>query len=554
MRRYDYHDGAANMQYNLKYKISPLYNRGTWSSIIKRLWGRLWGGNAPDPYLALLASAIGLLMAVPVLYVIWRSLFAGAERWTRLLDTRIPALMQNTLSITVATTLLSIVLGVSLAWLVYRCDLPGRHLWQWVLAIPLVIPPYVGAVAYIMLLGPTGWVRDLLGAAPVDIYSFGGVLFVLLMFKFPYVFLICGAALKRMNSSYEDTARSVGMGTWEMFWKVNFPFLRLAIGAGAILTSLCVLSEFGVIALMRYNTFTSAIYYQMESYDNISATVLSFPLIALTLLFLWLEFLSRKKQKFYQTTNNFRKAETIKLGRWKPLAFFWVGSVFLLSVLLPLSVLVYWSVFGLAGGALDSSFWGYALNSIKVAGLATLMSMLLALPVVYLKSRYPSLLSAVISKISSSGYALPGVIVALGIIFLFNQYIPWLYNTFFLVAVAYLVRFFPQTLQYGEASLNLISPRIDEAARSLGYPSRKVLFRVIIPLLRPGLLAGGALVFVSSLKELPATLLLRPPGFDTLAVRVWVEASEAVYHLAAPAALLIVLVSILPLKLMLSKY
>ncbi len=180
--------------------------------------------------------------------------------------------------------------------------------------------------------------------------------------------------------------------------------------------------------------------------------------------------------------------------------------------------------------------------------------MILALPIVYLRSRYPSVISQSIEKLSYAGYALPGVIVALGIIFIFNQYIPFLYNTYYLVAIAFVIRFLPQAMQSTDASLSLISPRIDEAARSLGQPSWKVMIRVIIPSILPGILAGGALVFVSSIKELPATLLLRPPGFDTLAVRIWVETSEAVYHMAAPAALLIVLVSIIPLRYLLKKY
>ncbi len=521
---------------------------------VGKQWARLWRGNPPDLALASVGFAIALLMALPILYVILRSISAGADRWLGLMDTRIPSLLQNTLLITAATTALSIVIGVSLAWLVYRCDTPGRAVWRWLLALPLMLPPYVGAVAYIMVFGPRGWIRDVTGEVPFNIYSFWGVLFVLTMFKFPYVFLIAGAALKRMNRSFEDTARSLGLNTWEIFWKVNFPFLRPAIGAGAILTALCVLSEFGVIAIMRYNTFTSAIYYQMESLDRVSATVLSVVLIALTLVVLWLETATRQKQKFYQTGNTHRNPEILKLGSWKPVALLWVVTIFIFSILLPLAVLIYWSGYGLIQGALGSQFWTYTMNSIKVAGLASVLCMVLALPVIYLKSRYPSVPATLINKLSSSGYSLPGVIVALGVIFIFNTYIPWLYNTFYLISIAYLIRFLPQAMQYGEASLSLVSPRVDESARSLGYPPWKVLSRVIVPLVSPGLLAGGALVFVSAIKELPATLLLRPPGFDTLAVRVWVEASDAVYYMAAPAALLVVLVSVIPLRWMLSKY
>ncbi|EGL82615.1 ABC-type transporter, integral membrane subunit [Caldalkalibacillus thermarum TA2.A1] len=525
-------------------------------------WRKHWNGNPPDVFLLLLGLITALVMGVPIFYVVWRSLFAGTERWLRLLDSRIPELLQNTLLLTVAVTTLAVIIGVSLAWLVNRCQLPGRRMWQWLLALPLVIPPYVGAMTYVIVFGPRGWVASWWAEEPwlsqvdfpFNIYSFWGVFFALTMFTYPYVFLIASAALRKMNRNFEDIARSQGLTPLQTFWKVNLPFLRPAIGAGAILVSLYVLSDFGAIAMLRYTTFTMAIYYQMGSYDRISASVLSLVLIVITLFILWIEKKTRANQKYYQTNNSFREPDLLPLGRWKIPALIYVLFIFFLSVALPIMVLLYWSNVGIRMGALDARFWGYVFNSMKVAGLAAVLSMLFALPVIYLKSRYPSLMSKIIDKLAYAGYALPGVIVALGIVFIFNQYVTWLYNTFFLVVLAYFIRFLPQALQAGEASLSLVSPRVDEAARSLGQPPWKVLFTVILPLVMPGILAGGALVFVSSIKELPATLLLRPPGFDTLAVRVWVEAREAIYHLAAPAALLIILVSILPLKWLLRKY
>lgn len=536
----------------------------TFFHVVRKKWLEHWNGNPPGSILLGLGILTAIILAIPILYVVWRSLFAGVDRWMTILDNRVPMLLWNTLSLTLGVTFLAVFIGVSLAWIVSRTDLPGRSTWQWLLALPLVIPPYVGAMTYIIIFGPRGWVRtewnkvdwlvEHFGPYSFNIYSFWGVLFVLTMFTYPYAFLIASAALKKMNRNFEDVARSQGLTTSEIFWKVNIPFLRPAIGAGAILISLYVLSDFGAIAMLRYTTFTAAIYYQMGSYDNISAAVLSLVLIVLTLIILWMEARTRKKQKFYQNTNTYKQPDLLPLGRWKAAAVLFVGAVFVLSILLPIVVLLYWSSIGLAEGALNHRFWKYTWNSIKVSGLASLLCMLLALPIIYLKSRYPSVISRSIDKLTYSGYALPGVIVALGIIFVFNQYIPWLYNTFFLITIAYVIRFLPQAMQSGEASLSLISPRVDEAARSLGYPPWKVLFTVTLPLVLPGILAGGALVFVSSIKELPATLLLRYPGFDTLAVRIWIEASESIYYLAAPPALLIILVSILPLKWMLKKY
>ncbi|WP_088032609.1 ABC transporter permease [Evansella clarkii] len=526
-------------------------------------WYRIWNGNPPGTILLLFGLFVGLIMSVPIIYVVWRSMFAGADRWMRLLDERIPQLLWNTFSLTFAVTVSAVILGVSLAWIVVRTNIPGRKLWQWLLALPLVIPPYVGAVTYIIVFGPSGWVRDIwrdttwlanIGDYPLNIYSFWGVFFVLTMFTYPYVFLIASASLRKMNRNYEEVARSQGLTASQVFWKVNLPFLRPAIGAGAILVSLYVLSDFGAIAMLRYVTFTAAIYFQRAGFDTAAASVLSLVLILLTVIILWIEARTRKKSKYYQTANTFRPPDILSLGKWKVITVIYVSLVFFLSVILPISVLVYWSYIGIGMGAIDERFFGFAWNSLQVSGFAAILCMLLALPIIYLKSRYPSVISTVIDRLSYGGYALPGVIVALGMVFIFNNHIPALYNTFYMIALAFVVRFLPQAMQAGEASLSLVSPRIDEAARSLGYPPWKVMLKVILPSILPGVLAGGALVFVSSIKELPATLMLRPPGFDTLAVRVYFEASEALYHLAAPSALIIILVSCIPLRYLLKKY
>lgn len=530
----------------------------------KRKWLNIWKGNPPGLLLLFLGSCIALIMSIPIVYVMWRSLFAGMDRWMRLLDERIPQLLWNTVSLTFAVTVCAVIIGLSLAWIVTRTDLPGRRIFRWLLALPLVIPPYVGAVAYIMIIGRSGWLRDLwqstswlvnlFGDYPINIYSFWGIFFILTMFTYPYVYLIVSASLKKMNSNFEEAARSLGMTTLQIFWKVNLPLLRPAMGAGAILVSLYVLSDFGAVAALRYVTFTAAIYFQRQGFDTAAASVLSLVLILLTIAILWIEGYTRKRNKYYQTSNSYREPVILKLGWWKPLAFIYVGMVFFISVLLPISVLVYWSKIGIGMGALDHRFFGFALNSLKVSGLAALLCMIFAMPVVYLKSRYPSVISTFIDRLSYAGYALPGVIVALGFIFVFNNHIPMFYGTFYMIALAFVVRFLPQAMQAGEASLSLISPRIDEAARSLGYAPWKVMLSVILPNMLPGIFAGGALVFVSSIKELPVSLMLRPPGFDTLAVRIWFEAQDAIYHLAAPAALLIIIVSIIPLRYMLSKY
>jgi iron(III) transport system permease protein len=540
-------------------KMSPTILR-----FFKRKWLNIWRGNPPGPALLIFGCCVALIMSIPIFYVMWRSLFAGADRWVRLLDERIPQLLWNTLSLAVAVTVCTVIIGVSTAWIVVRTDLSGRKVWRWLLALPLLIPPYVGAVTYIIVFGRSGWARDYwlntpwlvntFGDYPINMYSFFGVFFVLTMFTYPYVFLIASASLRKMNRNFEDAARALGMSTFQIFWKVNLPFLRPAIGAGAILVSLYVLSDFGAVSILRYVTFTAAIYFQRAGFDTASAAVLSLVLIVLTVAILWVESKTRKKNKYYQTANSYREPAILSLGQWKPYALLYVSFIFVVSVLLPISVLVYWANIGIRMGALDARFFGFVINSLKVSSIAALICMVFAMPVIYMKSRYPSIISNVIDRFSYAGYALPGVIVALGFIFIFNNHLPMLYNTLYVLALAFVVRFLPQAMQSSEASLSLVSPRIDEAARSLGYPPWKVMLKVILPNMLPGVLAGGALVFVSSVKELPVTLMLRPPGFDTLAVRIYFEAHEALYHLAAPSALLLIIISIIPLRYMLSKY
>jgi iron(III) transport system permease protein len=327
-----------------------------------------------------------------------------------------------------------------------------------------------------------------------------------------------------------------------------------AIGAGAVLVALYVLSDFGAVALLRYPTFTAAIYYQMGGFDADAAAVLSTVLILITVIVLVVESRARRKRRFYQSGGVPGPPPVFELGRLRYVAFGFASVVFAAAAGIPIAVLLYWARVGIAQGVLDAEFVEYVVNTLQVAGMAALAAMVLSLPVVYLRSRHPSWASTIIERLAYSGYALPGVIVAIGLIFFTLRAVPLIYNTMFVLAIAYLIRFMPQNMQSTGASLEQISPRIDDAARIAGLGAFAVMSRVVSRLAAPGVLAGGALVFVSSAKELPATLLLRPVGFDTLSVRVWVEAAESQYYLAAPAALVMVFLAVIPLKLMLDRY
>ncbi|MFQ5575063.1 MAG: ABC transporter permease, partial [Terriglobia bacterium] len=490
-------------------------------------------------------------------YIVIRALGADLGVWPRLWAIRLPPLLISTIGLASGVTLITIVIGVPAAWLTVMTDLPGKKTWQWLLALPLAVPPYIGSLAYITIFAPLGLAQralaSLLGVSPFDlqlpsVFSFPSVALIMAAFTYPYVFLITSSALRKQNQSLIDAARGSGLSSLRIFFKVTVPLLRPSIGAGSLLVALYVLADFGAISLLRYPTFTSAIYQQLTGgFNREAAAALSLVLMLITLVVLFLEGRSRAKARYYQTVSSFRPATTIGLGRWRGAALLLPATLVFMSLVVPIGTLVYWSVLALGKGGLSSDFWTYTLNSVVTSGSAASLAVVLALPVVFLSVRHPSVVSRTIFRISYSGYAIPGVLIGLGLIFFFNSAVPLVYGTVPVIIVGYIVHYFPQCLQAQESALAAVSPNLEEAARSFGLNVLRVWQRVTVPLLLPALAAGWTLVFISSMKELAATLLLRPPGFDTLAVRVWMEASEGFYDLAAPPALLLVVTSAIPL-------
>lgn len=533
-----------------------------YSSSLSSIWKYSWNGKTPHKGLLSLGIFSASLMALPLLYVLIKGIFADSSTWSMLINTSMPTLLWNTIKLTVLTTVTSTILGLILAVLVERTDLPFASLWKWLLVTPLVIPPYIGAFAYISLIGPAGLVPKKIGEflaisyyelAIPSIYSFGGIWFVMTIFTFPYVFLLVRSGLNKMNANVEESARLSGLSSIQLFRKLLFPLLRPSIVAGGLLVALYVLSDFGAIGMLRYSTFTYAIYNQLTSrFDQAGAAILSFVLILITVVIIWLEWRTRGKMKFYQTVGTYRKPKVIKLNKWKWPIFGLVLLVFLAAVIIPIGVLIYWSIEGIANGALTSDFIGYFKNTVISSFLAATIATILALPLAYLRSRYTGPFSNLLARISYSGYALPGVVVALGMIFFFNQYFPILYGTVFILILAFVIRFLPQSMQAQEAALSQISPNIDDASRGMGYSGIKTMWKVVLPVIKSGIFTGWALVFVSSVKELPATMILRPIGFETLSFRIWVEAGEGFYEMAAPAALILIIISLIPIKLLLA--
>ena len=497
-------------------------------------------------------------MALPLVYVLYRGVTGGADTWQRLWDTRLPDLLRNTIELAVAVSLLTAIIGGGLAWIVVRTDVPLRGLWSWLLAVPLAIPPYVGGFVYIAILGPNGSLEDATGGALSfpDFYGFRGATFVLTLFTFPYVFLTTSAALRTMNPALSEAAAMSGAGRWRRFFAVTVPMARPALGAGVLLVALYVLSDFGVVALLRENTFTLAIYRQLTGrFDRSAAAALSSVLVLLTLALLLSQTAMQGRGRYHQNATTWRPPRTVPLGRWRWLALAAVLTVVTLSLVVPIAALVYWSIEGLRDESTAAQIWrtsngglpGYMWNSLWSAGAAATLTCVLALMLASLRARHPGAASAALEKVSQAGYALPGVVVALSVVFLLNNWVPALYGTVAAVIIAYVLRFFPQAYQSTSAAYQQVSPAVEEAARTMGRPAWRATIETVVPLIAPGLMTGWALVFMTALKELPATLLLRPAGFDTLPVRIWIQSSEGVFTLAAPAALALIACSAVPL-------
>lgn len=496
---------------------------------------------------------VGMLVAVPILYLIIRSLGASQSAWQLLVRTRTLEILGNTVLLAVSVTASCSALALIFGWLTVRTDLRGRRFWSVATMLPLVIPSYVGAYLFAAAFGPRGLLQQLLeGLAGIErlpgIYGFPGAFLVLTLLSFPYSLITVRAALQRMDPALEESARSLGYGPWSTFWRITFPQLRPALVAGGLLVGLYTLRDFGAVSLMRYTTFTRAIYIQYQSaFDRSSAALLSTVLVVMTLAVLFLEGHSRSRGRYHSAEGSSRRLSTVRLGRWAWPAWLLCAAVVSLALLIPAGVLVFWLVRGVQAGESLAPLWEPVRNSITASTLAAGLTIAAALPIVIAAVRRPARWNRYAWQVAHVGFALPGIVIALAMVHFGSQYAPWIYGTLPVLLAAYIILFLPQAMGALRTSLLQVHPNLEEAARSLGRKPISVFRQVTLPLVRPGLMAGAALVFLTTMKELQATLILGPFGFKTLATVVWSAVSEAFFAKAAAPALLLILTSSIPM-------
>lgn len=500
------------------------------------------------------AALVAAAMLLPAAYLAVRVLGEGSTAWETLTAASTTSATLRTGTLAAAVTGSAIAIAVPAAWLTARTDLPLRGVWSVVLALPLVFPSYVGAFAFVAALGPRGMLADLLSPLGIqslpEVYGFGGAWLALTLFTFPYVLLPVRAALRGVDRSLEEAARGLGKGGLSTFFRVTLPQLRPAIAAGGLLVALYTLSDFGAVSILRFDSLTRVIYLQYtSSLERGAAATLALLLVALALVIVALEGFTRGKARYHANVRH-RDAEPVRLGGWRWPALAFCALIAGLALVLPTSVIGFWLVRGLAEGESMGFVSRAALNSAYVSGLAALAAVAAALPVAILAVRRPGLLSGLLEKVTYSGFALPGIVIALALVFFFANYATFMYGTMALLIFAYVVRFLPQAVGAARSSLLQINPNQEEAARGLGRGPTGVFARVTGPQMLPGLSAGGALVFLTVMKELPATLLLAPIGFDTLATEIWSATTAAFFTRAALPALILIAVSSVPMALM----
>ncbi|MFP3343290.1 iron ABC transporter permease [Halomonas sp. SIMBA_159] len=519
---------------------------------------------------------IALVVALPILVVLGHIVMPTEGVWEHLATTVLPRYLSNTFWLVLWVGLGTLVIGTGTAWLVVMCRFPGKRLFEWALLLPLAVPTYVIAYAYTDFLQVAGPLQSLLREwfnwQVGDYYfpnvrSLGGAATLITFVLYPYVYLLARASFLEQSVCVLDVGRTLGRGPWRLFASVALPLARPALVGGVSLVLMETLNEFGAVQFFGVDTFTTGIYRTWFGLgEPIAAAQLAACLLTFVIAFVLLERWSRGKRRYFHTTNRYQQLPEYRLHGWHAVGAtlacllpITVGFLLPSGILLEMAITTGDSLFG-------TRFVGFAINSLSLATVAALIAVGLAVLLSYGVRLHNSPSARLFTRIAAMGYAIPGSVVAVGILIPFawldNALNTWLHahydkiiglvfsGTAFILIYAYVVRFLAVSFNAVEASLGKVTPSMDAASRTLGQTAGGTLRRIHTPLMRSSLLAAGILVFVDVMKELPATIILRPFNFDTLAVRAHSLASDERLAEASTASLTIVVVGILPVILL----
>lgn len=533
-----------------------------------------WRGGRFIDFTPLTVTAVllTLVLSVPVLYVAGHLFVSSEGAWRHLAETVLPGYVRNTIWLGLGVGFGVMVVGVAAAWLVTMCSFPGSRALEWVLILPLAVPAYVMAYAYTDFLQFSGplqtWLRELTGWKAreywfPDIRSLGGAITVMVFVLYPYVYLLARNAFLEQSVSMLEIGRTLGRGAWGSFFQVVLPLARPAIAAGTSLALMETLADFGTVSYFAVQTFTTGIYRAWFSMgDPVAAAQLSAALLFFVGTVLLIERLTRGRARYHNPSPK-KQMPVFRLTGWRAgAAFLACATPVVIGFLLPAAILLR-LILENDEPPFGERFFMLVRNSVTLAAIASALAVVLALLMAYAARSRPGPLTASANRIAGLGYAIPGTIIAVGILVPVAKLdhaldalsasvfgvSPGLLLTGGIAALvyAYLVRFFSVALQTVEAGFTRITPSMESAARSLGCSPAGVLARVHAPLLMGSLLTAALMVFVDVMKELPATFAMRPFNFDTLAVQAYnLAADERLAEAAAPS-LAIVVVGLVPL-------
>ncbi|WOB09496.1 iron ABC transporter permease [Piscinibacter gummiphilus] len=528
----------------------------------------------PTRWLTWWSLVIAAVVAVPVVSVATSLFNAGTGgTWAHLVATLLPEYLMTSLVLCVGVGVGVALLGVGAAWLVTHLDFFGRRHFEWLLVLPLAMPAYVMAYTYTDLLQFAGPVqrglRDAFGWSRADYWfpdvrSTGGAVAMFICVLYPYVYMLARTAFLERGGGVMEAGRSLGLTPWQSFLRLSVPMARPAIAAGVALSLMETLADYGTVSYFAVQTFTTGIYRAWFSLgDRAAAAQLSMCLLGFVLLVLALERLSRGRARYHGPGLRPQPPRGARLRGWRAaLAFAACCVPLLMGFLLPSGVLLHMALTD-GDAQFGARFFELARNSLVVSGLTAAIAVTLALLVAYARRLDPGPIARSAHWAAGMGYALPGSVIAVGVLIpvarLDNALALWLRESFgwqvgllitgsiAALVFACVVRFLTAALQTVDSALHRVTPHMDDAARSLGLTPARTLMRVHVPLLRRGLLTAGLLVFIDVMKELPATLVMRPFNFDTLATQAYRLASDERLAEASTASLAIVVVGLLPM-------
>ena len=496
----------------------------------------------PSVWLLLPVLLLVGLSLLPLLYVGTKAWQAGWAQAAPLLWRPVVFdLMRNTLLLMVGVTVTCALVGLSLAWLLERSNLPGRRLWGVILCLPFAVPAFVSSFTWVSLSS--------------SFEGLGGAILVMSLSKYPLIFLPVAATLRNLDPALEESARTLGQNRLGVFFRITLPLLWPSLLAGSLLIALHMLVEFGALSIIGLQTFTTAIYQQFElSFSNANAAMLSAVLLVMCLSLLWLELKVRGKGRHIRIGQGAaRRAEQVRLGKWSFIGQLYCLALAIIGSGVPLGMLAYWLVKGSSAAFPMAAIGEALLSSLSLALGGAALCLVLAVPVGLLVVRYKGRLAIWAERLPYLLHALPGLVIALALVYFSLHYVPALYQTSALLLIAYALLFLPLAQAPIRTALNKAAPQLEEAARTLGASSFSAFCRVTLPIIFPALGAAFALVFLDAMKELTATLLLSPTGLNTLATQVWSHTSNIEFAAAAPYAALLILVSGLPVYLLTTK-